>query len=330
MGTFYLGPETPRPFSVLSEGYIRRQIKLPKLPEDARYSFGPLYEQRMYELIHQYLEMGTDDCVCYVGEEKGSMTQLLQHKFCLVRPVVSVVPGHFHYEESPNHRMLPLKVANVGAEEYFSDQAAKPPQFDKVLLKDAVVFIDNPRETYTNIMKTLKRYGKLLIIHRPAPMNTLPIFREARQRLSENDKAYMSIITDLQACNLDVQWDIECLPIVMPKLRWLAMLRDRFPPQLNLVSDFEVIAGIRELSEGVLKYEGDLVEFVDRLLFITASSTVFSEYPTIQRFGNSALRPFAGLEDLQYKMPVTPDLAQYLRKSDRTTSTDKQKLALIG
>ena len=44
----------------------------------------------------------------------------------------------------------------------------------------------------------------------------------------------------IQACNLDVQWDIECLPIVMPKLRWLAMLRDRFPPQLNLVSDFEV------------------------------------------------------------------------------------------
>ena len=44
----------------------------------------------------------------------------------------------------------------------------------------------------------------------------------------------------MQACGLDVQWDIECLPIVMPKLRWLAMLRDRFPPQLNLVSDFEV------------------------------------------------------------------------------------------
>ena len=56
------------------------------------------------------------------------------------------------------------QVANVGAEEYFSDQAAKPPQFDKVLLKDAVVFIDNPRETYTNIMKTLTRYGKVCIL----------------------------------------------------------------------------------------------------------------------------------------------------------------------
>ena len=52
----------------------------------------------------------------------------------------------------------------MGAEEYFSDQAAKPPQFDKVLLKDAVVFIDNPRETYTNIMKSLKRYGKVCIL----------------------------------------------------------------------------------------------------------------------------------------------------------------------
>ena len=51
-----------------------------------------------------------------MGEEKGSMTQLLQHKFCLVRPVVSVVPGHFHYEESPNHRMLPLKVRPAQAQ----------------------------------------------------------------------------------------------------------------------------------------------------------------------------------------------------------------------
>ena len=57
------------------------------------------------------------------------------------------------------------QVANVGAEEYFSDQAKKPPQFDKVLLKDAVLFFDNPREAYTNIMQTLKRYGKVCTVY---------------------------------------------------------------------------------------------------------------------------------------------------------------------
>ena len=58
------------------------------------------------------------------------------------------------------------QVANVGAEEYFSDQAKKkPPKFDKVLLKDAVLFFDNPRLAYTNIMQTLKRYGKVCTVY---------------------------------------------------------------------------------------------------------------------------------------------------------------------
>ena len=95
----------------------------------------------------------------------------------------------------------------------------------------------------------------------------------------------------------------------------------------------QVMSGIRELSEGVLKYEGDMVEFVDRLLFITASSTVFSDYPTIQRFGNNVLKPFAGLEDLQYEMAVTPDIAQYLRGASRTTKTrtrGRDNPAMIG
>ena len=95
----------------------------------------------------------------------------------------------------------------------------------------------------------------------------------------------------------------------------------------------QVVSGIRELSEGVLKYEGDMVEFVDRLLFITASSTVFSDYPTIQRFGNNVLQPFAGLEDLQYEMAVTPDIAQYLRGANSTTKTGthaRDNPAMIG
>ena len=58
----------------------------------------------------------------------------------------------------------------------------------------------------------------------------------------------------------DVQWEIECLPVVLPKVKWYAMMKERYPAQLEFVSNFEVSAGIRELSEGIMKYEGELIQ----------------------------------------------------------------------
>ena len=32
--------------------------------------------------------------------------------------------------------------------------------------------------------------------------------------------------------------------------KWYSMLKNKFPPQLELISDYEINMGIRELSEG--------------------------------------------------------------------------------
>ena len=109
MTTHQLGPENPRPFAVLSEGHIQHKVSLPYIPEYEKFSFGPDYEKKMCELIDQYLELNTDDQLCYVGDSKGSFVPVLEHHFCLLKPVVSVMAGHVHYEESPNHKMLPFK-----------------------------------------------------------------------------------------------------------------------------------------------------------------------------------------------------------------------------
>lgn len=79
------------------------------------------------------------------------------------------------------------------------------------------------------------------------------------RRLTDNDISYPEIIKDLQLCNLDVTWKVECLPVCMPKRKWLAMLKDKFPTQTEIFSEMEIVSGIRELSEGILKYEGDMV-----------------------------------------------------------------------
>ncbi len=326
MATHQLGPETPRPFSVISEDHTKTQLAIPHIPEFELYSFGQGYENQMCKLIHKYLELGTDDNLCYVGQEVGSLAPLLQDKFCVLEPITTVVPGHIHYQESPSHKMVPIRISHVGAEEFFRDEAQKPPKFTKILLKDAVPYFTNPRETYLNIMRTVKDFGRILVVHRAAPMNTLPLFNEAKDRMESIDKAYMEIIQDLQNMYLDVQWEIECVPVVMSKMKWYAMLKQKYPPQMEVISNYEVRGGLRELSEGVLKYEGEMVEFMDRLLFISASHSAYCTYPNIQRFGACETKPFPGLEDLQLQMEVTPDLQPYVRHKLAKDRRDAQKL----
>ena len=315
MATNYLGPERPRPFSVISEKYSQF-FDLPESPEYERFSFGRVYEENIIKLIHRYLELGTDDNLCYVGHNRGSLAPLIQQKFCLLNPITTVVPGHVHYEETPNNKMVPIKIAHVGADEYFKEEAQKPPRFDRVLLKDAIDFFHEPLVTYHNVMKTLKLGGKMLVIHRPAPMNTLPLFDDARGHMANMDQSFMSIIQDLQSLDLDVQWEIECLPVVMPKLKWMAMLQEKFPTHMEGLSNLDVRLGIRELSEGIMKYVGDLVEFSDRLLFISATHRTISHYPSIQRYGANALKPFPGMEDLKYNMRVTSDIKKIVTEAE--------------
>lgn len=320
MANYQLGPEAPRPFSVLTENHVRCHVELPYIPEHERYSFGEMHEKKMCELIHKYLELDTNDRLCYVGEPKGSLTSMLQSKFCLMEPITTVVPGHIHYEESPNHRMLPIKVANVGAEEFFHRAATSgsAPLFDKILLKDAVRYLEDPKKTFQDALKMLSDFGRIVIIQRPASMNTLPFFSDAKNRLMENDQSYLQIIKDLQSCNLDVQWDIECLPITMTKTHWYSMLKDRYPPQMEMVSPFEVTSGLRELSEGILKYGDELIEFRDRLLFISASRTLFSDTPHIARYGTPAHvsnpLPPASDNPMTYSMEVSKDMEVFVRE----------------
>ncbi|CAH1791998.1 unnamed protein product [Owenia fusiformis] len=309
-----LGPEKPSPFSVISEGYQPR-YQFPNIPDYEKYSLGEAYESKMCELVHQYLELGTDDRLCYVGQSLGSLAELLALKFCLLEPVTSVIPGHIHYEESPRHKMHPVRIAHIGAEEYFNDLAKKSyrgtPPFDKVMLNDGVQYLEDSQETYANIMKCVSELGKMLIIVRPGSLNTLPLFHDAKQRIAENDAPYMKIVRELQACGLDVQWEIEILPIIMPKVKWVTMLKEKFPPCLDIMSSYEISSGIRELTEGVLKYEGEMVEFQDRLLFITATHTLAqAELPVVKRFGTITTEP--GMGDLRYKMEVTKDIKKYV------------------
>lgn len=107
----------------------------------------------------------------------------------MLEPVQNLVPGHFHYARTEKHKMVPIRISHVGAEQYFrtlaDDQTCKPEAkriLEKVLLHDACRYLTHPTDMYADIANCLKPDGILLIVHRPAELNTLPIFKNAQQR----------------------------------------------------------------------------------------------------------------------------------------------------
>ena len=85
---------------------------------------------------------------------------------------------------------------------------------------------------------------------------------------------------------------------------------------LEIMSDAEIISGVRELSEGILKYEGEKVELVDRLLFISVSPSKLEEgFPKLHRYGHNE-DAFPDLRDLKFSMVLTDEIKPYLTKKN--------------
>ena len=116
----------------------------------------------------------------------------IEEEFCLVEPVQTLVPGHVHYQETDDHKMLPIPISHVGAEEHFRQLvrerecgrgSVKDGLFDKILLHDGCRYLTQPATLFSDMARCLAPGGILLIVHRPAHLSTLPFFKDAQQRL---------------------------------------------------------------------------------------------------------------------------------------------------
>ena len=66
-------PMKPQPFSVLTEHW-QDKLNLPETGDGEHLcSFGDVYEDYMYKLIHKHLELDTHDRFAYVGASKGML-----------------------------------------------------------------------------------------------------------------------------------------------------------------------------------------------------------------------------------------------------------------
>ena len=328
MASNYLGPEIPKPFALISEEY-QQQLAIPNYPEEDQYRFGQAYEESMFSLIHTHLELGTTDRFCYIGEEKGSFAPLIERKFCLVHPIKTIAPNLSALTQQSTAGANPAityGVCNSNVDEFFKTSSSqcstqKTHLFDRILLKDCIQSLtQNMYALFSQLKACLHEEGKLLIIHRPGMLNTLPLPRTMVKEFEGRDIDIGPILNALQDAGFDVKWDIEICPIIMPKVKWLSMVQEKHPADLESSEDLVIRNAIRELTEGMFKYEGDVVQFTDRLLFISASPGLRGRAPMLTRYGSSGYKPppVVSEEDLKYNMPVTNDIKHILRNSSRT------------
>ncbi|MGH0166641.1 UNVERIFIED_CONTAM: hypothetical protein FKN15_051180 [Acipenser sinensis] len=228
--------------------------------------FGKYYQDNLLKLIWKYLDLDPHHKLLYIGESGESFIPVLEKTSALLQPVV--------WGEECVAPHTDKKLKRIEQLDNYS--------FDRALLVNAVQYFQNPSETFTQVLNTLHVSGKILLVHRPGPITTLPFFRKAKKKLEEQDYPYMKIFESLRKLGADVQWEIEHVPVTIKK--------------------------------------EEMVSFEDRLMFISAHklSEEGGAYPSIQRSGCvRSTPPHSAVWDLPLKLPLTEDLIKYLHKPSK-------------
>ena len=208
--------------------------------------------------------------------------------------------------------------------------------FDKIIIYNSI-------HLFSDIIKELRRFigaltsrGRLLIIHRPIRLNTLPFPADIVDRLRSVDLSLERLISTVQSLGLEFRWEVEESRVVTSRHKWLNMIKNGgFPPCKQYhktqppnnpeeTPSKETLSTTRsdithELMTGVLRYAGDSdIEFVDRMVFLTVNQScpvpAMKDPATVSasQKRNSKVNMYGSLE-----MKVTPEIKELLNAKKR-------------
>ena len=193
--------------------------------------------------------------------------------------------------------------------------------FDKIIICNSIHLFSDLIATLLRFVDALTDRGRLLIIHRPIRLNTLPLPTEIIDQLRSTDLSLERLISAIQSLGLGFHWEVENTTVVTSRKKWLDMIqRGRFPlheqdEETQAANNPENTSsttqsnGVHQLMTGILHYAGDsAIEFVDRMVFLTVNraSPVTQNPLTVSRYqkGNSKFGPL--------HMEVTPEIRELL------------------
>lgn len=341
----FFGPEKPTPFSVLSE---RRVIdSLLTLDDDIKEASLDGYDENICHLMNKYLDIDCSDRILLIENGSNSEDELkfssivktwprnFERQFCLVYPV------HF----------LELKTSNLKDLKYYEVKNCQEPQvidapikYDKIIVKNCLKYFES---NYSKLLKFILNLlnqqtnteNSLLVIQRVADLNTLPFYNRLKNEWYLNDAKYSPFIQELQKEYFSINWDIEVVKsFIETKSNWYKFLKNKqtypLPKENSIINEstldgHELIHGIRELDEGLFKYQvkDKPIELNDRLLFICAHQKPHEKNQIVMRRTQdfkerhkklSIKKQNELLDEInELRMQLTPDLRPYMNEKKK-------------
>ncbi len=222
--------------------------------------FSDDYKDFVIRHIIGDLALSEDDILADIGGGTGTFTSRLTNEAHLQKSYCIEPASAMCIEAS--------KLSNITAicADAHAFIASKTP-FSKMLLKEVIHHITDRERFWNHVHEALPHEGKLLIITRPQRI-AFPFFDAAKEAFAKNQPPHESIETELQKSGFHIITQCRSHTFTLPKESWYEMLRHRFMSDLGVFSDEEIEEGILEIES---RYEGETIDIIDHLIFITAT-----------------------------------------------------------
>jgi len=121
-------------------------------PQVSTFSLGQAYDESMCEYINKYLELDTNDRLCYVGIDQGTLVPVLRRCFVLTEPVTEVNPSQGCVGVVDRHGTREEMMNKVSVEEFFRQEATKPVTIFLFLISLQCVYVAYSSISYTVVI----------------------------------------------------------------------------------------------------------------------------------------------------------------------------------
>ncbi len=229
---------------------------------DNLWSYSPEYIKFTTQKIIEHLHLTPTDILVDIGCGTGIYSKEILNQIKLQQPIICVDPSAEMLEKIPaNSGLKPVVMDGV-------EFSQKPGIYNKILLKEAIHYIEEKFLLFENLWQRLTPGGIFLLLLLPPTIN-YPLFTKALQLYQTTQPHYQEMANLLQQVGFMVDVDIIEYPLELPKSQYFEMVENRYMFLLSRFDDAELRAGLTEMED---KYQNESVlKFSDRMVFITAT-----------------------------------------------------------
>lgn len=247
-------------YEVLTMNSIDHYNKISSIYDDLWF-YSPDYVDKISDQIINLLELKIKDIFLDLGCGTGIYAKAINKKINFESPIIcsdiskKMLEG---VKSEPNINSIAIDAID------FSSLGIT---VDKILIKELIHHIDNPRDLFSKLSNVMSCNGILLLMLLP-PTITYPLFSDAIKLYEERQPHYNKLTNELTDLGFSTTVDFVGYELEISKNKYIEMVRNRYMSLLSNFSDDELEEGILEMEENSKSLSS--FKFVDRFSCIKA------------------------------------------------------------